>query len=316
MQKFIIIIALAAIVLIGCGRTTPYEPLPVPIATQAPTATDIPTQLPIQPTVKPTNGPTAIPPTDVTAAAELVARLRAAEQHWQASQIASYRITVLEIHSIWSAQRMTFMVTDGHVVDQQSMCIPAPSQGKTCAIQPVEQSNYLVPALFAQARALIEHQRPENIQLEFDPTHGYPISIGYDDPQILDEDYGLRIEKFEQLPGRPTNELGQTIQLHVGEQAQSGDLTVKLVRIAEDSRCPASVNCAWSGQVVVELLVTAPNQNPESVTLKLMGTGMKLEQPTLVAQSWHVQMTSVTPYPRTPDPIPTKEYWVTVRIGK
>jgi hypothetical protein len=246
----------------------------------------------------------------------LAARLQAAEQHWQDSQIASYRITVQEIHSMWWAQQMTFTVMDGHVVDQQSMCIPAPIQGKTCTIRPVEQSNYLVPALLAQARDLIEHQRPENVRLTFDPTLGYPTSIGFDDPQILDEDYGLTIQKFETLPGRPTNELGQEIKLHVGDVVQAQGLAVTLVRIAEDSRCPSNVNCAWSGEVVVELLVTAPNHEPESVKLTLMGTGMKLEPPTLVAGTWPMQLTSVTPYPRTPDTIATTEYLVTVQIGK
>lgn len=294
MNRLVVAIALAAVLLSGCGR----------LDTGQPTGTPTPP------------GPTALPPTDATAAADLAARLRAAEQHWQDSQIASYRLTVLEVHSIWWAQRMTVTVTDGHVVDLQSMCIPAPAQGRTCTIQLVEPSDYLVPTLLAKARALSERQRPEHIRLAFDSTLGYPTTISYNNPQIIDGDYGLTIETFERLPGRPASELGQTAALRVGETAQTEGLTITFVRIAEDSRCPANVDCAWSGQVVVELLVAAPGHEPETVSLTLVGRGMMLQEATLVAETWRLQLTSVTPYPRTPEDIPTDRYQIMVQVSR
>src|SRR5262249_33900454 len=156
---------------------------------------------------------------------------QAAEQHWQDSQIASYRLTVLEVHSVWFAQRMTFTVTDGHVVDVQSMCIPAPAQGPTCAILPVEPSDYLVPALLKRAHKMLEGERPEFVRLEFDPTLGYPTSMSFNDHQTPDGDYGLSIKDFERLPGKPTGELGESISLRVGETVQTDGLTITLSRI-------------------------------------------------------------------------------------
>jgi hypothetical protein len=299
MDRLIIIIALAALLLAGCGRSETGQ--------QGPAPTPPPSTTPLE--------PTAPPPTDVTAA-DLQAQLSAAEQRWKDSEIASYRIKVLEVHSIWSAQRMTVTVNDGHVIDLESMCIPAPMQGRTCTIQPVEPSNFLVPALLRQARDLIDRQRPEHLQLGFDPALGYPTRIGFNNPEIRDGDYGLMVESFERLPGRPASELGQAVALRVGEAAQAEGLTITLSAITEDSRCPNNVDCAWAGQVVAELLVAAPGHEPETVQLTLMGRGMRLDEPTVVADAWRLQLTSVTPYPTHPEDIPTERYLVTVQVSK
>jgi Family of unknown function (DUF6174) len=211
---------------------------------------------------------------------------------------------------------MTFTIADGYVVDQQIMCIPAPMQGHTCTIQSVEASKYLIPAIFQQARNLIAEKRPETIRLVFDSTLGYVTAIGYDDPQIADEDYGLRVEKFEQLAGRPTNQLGQDFTLKVGETAQVEGLNISVVEIIEDSRCPASVTCAWAGQVVVEILLVTPNREDQTIQLSSIGTGINVAAPTQVGEQWRLQLINVTPYPATPDDTPASDYRVTIRLSR
>jgi hypothetical protein len=124
------------------------------------------------------------------------------------------------------------------------------------------------------------------------------------------------VESFERLPGRPASELGQAVALRVGEAAQAEGLTITLSAITEDSRCPNNVDCAWAGQVVAELLVAAPGHEPETVQLTLMGRGMRLNEPTVVADTWRLQLTSVTPYPTHPEDIPTERYLVTVQVSK
>ena len=49
--------------------------------------------------------------------------------------------------------------------------------------------------------------------------------------------------------------LDQEIQLAPKQQAvfESNALTVELVRIVEDSRCPTDVTCVWAGEVKVQL---------------------------------------------------------------
>jgi Family of unknown function (DUF6174) len=315
MERLIMVFALFSLLLVGCSRADPGEPRSTLTPLGQPSVT--PT-LPVA--ASPTAGPTAIPTVDPAETVELLARVSAAEQAWHDSQIASYRMTVLEVHSIWSAQRLTITVADGQVSDIQTMCIPAPSQGSTCTIQPVEIANYLVPALFRQARDLAERQRPEHVRLTFDPALGYPTLIGFDDPQILDEDYGVKVESFERLPGRPASELGTTLYLRVGEAGQAEGLAIEVVRIVEDSRCPRNVACAWAGQIVVELSVTAPGAQPELVQITMIGTSMRPESAVQVAGAWRMWLTSVTPYPvyepSGPSDIPAAAYEITLQVQR
>jgi hypothetical protein len=103
------------------------------------------------------------------------------------------------------------------------------------------------------------------------------------------------------------------VVLHIGQPARAGDVTIEFARVVEDSRCPASVDCVWSGQVVVELQVTPPGGAPEALQLKLLGKGMRLDD-TMTLGGHTFQLLSVTPYPATPDGIAPAAYEVTVRV--
>jgi hypothetical protein len=67
--------------------------------------------------------------------------------------------------------------------------------------------------------------------------------------------------------------------------------------------------------VIVELRVAAPGEQPETVQLNLMGTGMKLEKPAQAAGRT-LQLTAVTPYPATPGDIPPERYRATVLVSR
>ncbi|NWJ95154.1 MAG: hypothetical protein HXX20_05165 [Chloroflexi bacterium] len=56
--------------------------------------------------------------------------------------------------------------------------------------------------------------------------------------------------------------LGTAFSLKINQVAQVApdNLEVKLLRVVEDSRCPSNVNCAWSGQIVVEVAVSKNGQ--------------------------------------------------------
>jgi hypothetical protein len=300
MMNRMLVFVLAALLLVGCGQAVVGQPATTP--TPPPVST-------------PTPPPTPIVPSP-TAAVDVATQIQLAEQTWKKSQIASYRISVLEIHSIWSAQTTTITVTDGLVVDIRTMCVPAPVQGRTCTIQPVEANAYLVPALFAQARELVARQRPEFVRFRFDPSVGYPTLIGFDDPQILDEDYGLSIEEFAQLPGRPADQIGQDVRLNLGASAQVDGLRITLVDVVEDSRCPSNVACVWAGQVIAKLSVTGPNLAETTLQLKLQGHGLQREAPTRVGDRWQIQITSVLPYPTSPTSAPAESYIVNLRVSR
>lgn len=50
--------------------------------------------------------------------------------------------------------------------------------------------------------------------------------------------------------------IGESFTLGVGQSAQVSDLTLTLLEIVEDGRCPKNVDCVWSGWVVVKIEVS------------------------------------------------------------
>jgi len=50
---------------------------------------------------------------------------------------------------------------------------------------------------------------------------------------------------------------GNSVTLKINEKATFEGLTVKLLGIAEDSRCPRNVNCFWSGEIVTQISLSS-----------------------------------------------------------
>ena len=304
MNRLLVLVCIT-LTLAGCALQPGQSALP----TVAPTGP--PTMRPATVTPLPSATPVAAPSQQ-----ELAARVDAAEQRWQQSQIASYRISVTEVHSIWSAQTNTVTVTNGIVTDLANSCIPAPAENGRCTPKAFEPTAFLVPALFARARTMLADHEAEYLVLQFDQQLGYPTQLSYDNPKIADEEYTFRVVAFETLAGLPAEQLGETLMLRPGQSAQAKGLTVEFVRVKEDSRCPQSVACVWAGQVVVELKVSGPDAPPATLELKLMGTGVPPGEVVPFGQNWTLQLTAVTPYPATPDTILTTAYVAAILVSE
>jgi hypothetical protein len=63
--------------------------------------------------------------------------------------------------------------------------------------------------------------------------------------------------------------LGQPFALRPGQAitVQGSDLRLEFRAIAEDSRCPQTVNCVWAGRAVVTLAATHPSQPAASLSV-------------------------------------------------
>ena len=48
---------------------------------------------------------------------------------------------------------------------------------------------------------------------------------------------------------------GDTARVALGEAVAMDGVTVRFVRVAEDSRCPPGVTCVWAGRAHVELVI-------------------------------------------------------------
>lgn len=126
-------------------------------------------------------------------------QLDEAERQWQAQQIASYKIEVLEINSIWHAQYQSLTVENGVITEQTARCTPAPFEGQTCEVQPFDPEAFTVPGLFAKARAVTATADADSFTIRYDDTYFYPMQISFNDPEIVDEDWSWAVTSFEVL---------------------------------------------------------------------------------------------------------------------
>ena len=125
--------------------------------------------------------------------------LRRAEQTWRAQNIASYRIEVLVVRSVWHAQSHRIIVRNNQVESATASCVPAPMEAGKCEVEPFEAEDYTVPGLFAKAYAQLGSQQAAWTDITYDQAYGFPRRILYDHPQMVDEDWVWRVTAFEVL---------------------------------------------------------------------------------------------------------------------
>jgi hypothetical protein len=127
---------------------------------------------------------------------EAEAALAEAEGRWQEQGIDDYRIEVLVVRSIWHAQSHVITVENGVVTEQTAACIQAPAEFEACEVEAFAAEDFTVPDLFAKAR---DSSDQEWIEVVYDPTYGYPDSISFNNPEIVDGDWSWGVTSFEVL---------------------------------------------------------------------------------------------------------------------
>lgn len=112
--------------------------------------------------------------------------------------------------------------------------------------------------------------------------------------------------------GNPSAPLDRPFTLRVGGDAsvRGAGLSVEFVRVAEDSRCPASVMCVWAGNARIELSVRYGGTT-HAVSLNT-GQGAR----DAVVGPFRVTLDSLTPWPATPGGIPADQYRATLTVSE
>ncbi|PYQ27788.1 MAG: hypothetical protein DMF56_18100 [Acidobacteria bacterium] len=113
-------------------------------------------------------------------------------------------------------------------------------------------------------------------------------------------------------PGSSLPVRDATIVLQFGNSNQvNADLRVSFTQVVDDSRCPASVVCAWQGNGAVRLDITT-GHGAQSATLNTAG-GPGFSRDTSVA-GYTFTLVELDPQRQTPDPIPVQQYRATIRV--
>ena len=120
---------------------------------------------------------------------------------------------------------------------------------------------------------------------------------------------------------------GEEFTLAAGQSAtvSASTLTVKLVGVTEDGRCPSEVTCAESGPVSIAVTVQAGNEDPMEINLRTFtdyqGRTPEMEfegiQDRIEYEGYLIRAVSVLPYPvNLEDKIEAGEYRVTFIVTK
>lgn len=95
--------------------------------------------------------------------------------------------------------------------------------------------------------------------------------------------------------------------LQTGETITFPDITVTLLRITEDSRCPSDVTCIWAGTLKAEFQIVVSGK--QSITTIELGKSEDINNVTLM-------FISASPYPKSTNQIAPNEYHLTLSAQK
>jgi hypothetical protein len=100
--------------------------------------------------------------------------------------------------------------------------------------------------------------------------------------------------------------------LHVGETVSVDDaeLSIRFVRVSEDSRCPIDADCIWAGNGQVEIEV---RRDGELNTFRLNTMEGAKE---VGLESYRIQLVQLAPVPSAGQPIPAETYRATLRVTR
>jgi len=105
----------------------------------------------------------------------------------------------------------------------------------------------------------------------------------------------------------------QPFPLKIGERVliEPGGLEIQFLRVEEDSRCPAGVNCIWAGQATVVLLLKSSAGESLQATL----TGFNVEEKMRASLGGYtVRFQALLPRPNAGEPTRPADYLVTMVV--
>ena len=104
----------------------------------------------------------------------------------------------------------------------------------------------------------------------------------------------------------------QSVSLGVNKSKQlfDRDLTVRVLMVVEDSRCPENVQCIQAGNAKVRLAVRK-GSDPSSIVEVSINGGNPVN-----VEGYSIKLDSLTPTPKTSAPIKSKQYVATISVER
>ncbi len=112
-------------------------------------------------------------------------------------------------------------------------------------------------------------------------------------------------------------QLGEAFTLAAGQDAAVSGEALKLTfdQVLEDSRCPKRVECFWTGQARLAVLVQQEGRAPVSVEFNTNPAPGQNNQEATIGP-YAIRLISLDPYPETPAAIPVDDYRAVLIVDK
>ncbi len=113
----------------------------------------------------------------------------------------------------------------------------------------------------------------------------------------------------------PTHTLDSQIKLATNQNLtiESEGLSVKFLKVTEDSRCPSDVTCIWAGQVGILVNVSQNGKDLGDINL-ILGPNKELAEKKV--NGYIIRLVEVVPYPISTKKIEPSDYTITIVISK
>lgn len=91
---------------------------------------------------------------------------------------------------------------------------------------------------------------------------------------------------------------------------RSSGVSVRFLKVVEDSRCPKGVNCVWAGAVTIKIQVAKAGK-----TSKILELSTLKDRETANFEGKRITLIRVTPYPEAGKKIEPGSYVLTLKIS-
>lgn len=116
------------------------------------------------------------------------------------------------------------------------------------------------------------------------------------------------------LSGARPGQSANTITLAIGQEllVESAGLTLRFVKVEDDSRCPVDVTCVWAGDATVHLEARAKGVSPSALALHVAPERGQSAQ----VDRYVVTLVRLTPQPRSDKPISPTDYRAEISVSE
>lgn len=108
-----------------------------------------------------------------------------------------------------------------------------------------------------------------------------------------------------------TNEQSVTLGINKSKKVIDRRVTVTLLAVLEDSRCPKDVDCIQAGNARVRISLRKGTEASKTFDLDL-NPGQK----SVIFEYWKFTLSALTPYPETAAPIKRNKYMATLTFSR